>query len=125
MRNPLFFFVELFKQPAWVTVWVFFLMGINLASAIFWDEPAGRLVFITFLVSAFLMLSLYSIFGYEKILGLGHLLWIPLLGYLVLQLPIAQGAFKIYLITLSFSIGVSLIFDFIDVWKYFSAPQKT
>lgn len=124
MKNPFYFFVETVKQPTWVAVWVFFLLAINLASAVFWAEPLGKLIFITFIASAVLMLSLYSRFGYAKILGLGHILWVPLLVYILTQMSAASGGFKSYLITLSVSIAISLAFDVVDVWQYFSGGKS-
>lgn len=124
MRNPFRFFVELIHQPAWVTAWVFYLMFINAASIGFWHEPLAKLIFIIFMVSAALMLSLYSRFGYEKILGLGHILWIPLLIYLIVQIPIFEGGFRLYLVVLAVSIAISLAFDIVDVWKYFTRQRR-
>jgi hypothetical protein len=69
------------------------------------------------------MMGLYSKFGFEKILGLGHVLWIPLLVYILSQLQKAGNEFEIYLIILSMFIAISLIFDIIDVWKYFSSSK--
>ena len=123
MRNPLRFFVELMQQPVWVPVWVFVLMIINVASLGFWHEPLARLIFITFMISAMLMMGLYSKFGFEKILGLGHVLWIPLLPYVLMQIPAVESPFKGYLLALSISIAISLVFDIIDVWKYFQSKK--
>ena len=72
------------------------------------------------MVSAMLMMALYSRFGYQKILGLGHVLWIPLLIYILLQVPQNDGLFQTYLVVLAISIAISLIFDILDVWQYFS-----
>lgn len=119
MRNPLRFFVELMHQPVWIPVWVLFLMIVNVASVAFWHEPAARFIFTSFVMSAMLMMGLYSRFGFEKILGLGHIPWIPVLAYVLTQLPAAEAAFKSYLLALSVSIAISLVFDTIDVWKYF------
>ena len=120
MRNPFRFFVELLQQPVWVPIWVFFLMVINVASLGFWHEPLARLIFITFMISAMLMMGLYSRFGFEKILGLGHILWIPLLVYVLMQISAAEALFRNYLLALSVSISISLVFDIIDVWQYFA-----
>jgi len=76
------------------------------------------------MISAMLMMALYSRFGFEKILGLGHLPWIPLLIYMLSQLPTADGVFRSYLIILSLCIAISLIFDVIDVWKYFTGRRS-
>ncbi len=120
MRNPFRFFVELMQQPVWIPIWLFFLMIINVASLGFWHEPLAKIIFITFMISAMLMMGLYSQFGFEKILGLGHILWVPLLVYVLIQFPTVETFFKIYLIVLSISIAISLLFDITDVWKYFT-----
>jgi hypothetical protein len=125
MRNPFGFFIELLQQPVWIPIWVFYLMVINVASVSFWHEPLAKLIFITFMISAMLMMGLYSRFGFEKVLGLGHILWIPLLAYVLMQLPANEASFKIYLAVLSVSIAISLVFDIVDVWKYFKKGYIT
>jgi len=125
MRNPFRFFIELMEQTVWIPVWVFYLMVINMVSVGFWHEPVAKLVFFTFIVSAMLMMGLYSRYGFEKILGLGHFPWIPLLVYLLTQIPSFAGVFKSYLLVLSISIAISLVFDIIDVWKYFTNRKST
>ena len=112
------------QQPVLVRVWVSILMIVNLASVIFWDKALAKLIFVTFMLSAILMMGLYSRFGFEKILGLGHILWIPLLVYVLVRLPSIHGSFENYLITLSVTIGISLVFDTIDVWRYFSTRRN-
>ncbi len=123
LRNPLRFFSELLDQPAWVAGWVFALMVINMASLAFWNEPLAKVVLAAFMLSAMVMMGLYAVFGFERILGLGHVFWIPLLWYLIIQLPQAEGLFAGYLLVLSLAIGVSLLFDIRDVWIYLSAKR--
>ena len=125
MRNPLRFFVELIQQPIWVSIWLLFLMIVNFASVAFWNELLAKVILITFILSAIFMMGLYSRFGFEKILGLGHILWIPLLVYVLIETPAAEGAFKSYLVILFISITISLVFDIIDVWRYFTSPKNT
>ncbi len=122
MRNPLHFFRDLLQQPLRISAWVLFLMLINMASLAFWNKPLAQLVFITFMVSAMMMMALYARFGFTGILGLGHILWIPLLAWLLTHLPATDGAFRIYLLALSLTIGISLVLDIIDVWKFW--PRK-
>jgi hypothetical protein len=124
MRNPLRFFVDLLRQPVWILLWVLFLMMVHIASVGFWQEPAAQLIFASFLMSAMLMMGLYARFGFERILGLGHIPWIPLLVYVLTQIPTAEPAFKRYLLVLSVSIAISLVFDTIDVWKYFTQRER-
>ncbi|MBX3120670.1 MAG: hypothetical protein R3B11_17875 [Nitrospira sp.] len=119
MRNPLRFFMELMEQPVWVSLWVLFLMLVNMASLAFWQETVAQLIFMNFLASAMLMMGLYARYGFTKILGLGHFPWIPLLAYVVITIPTAEATFKQYLLFLSVSMAVSLVLDTIDVWSYF------
>ncbi len=125
MRNPFHFFVELMQQSIWISVWLLFLMIVNIASVMFWNELLAKVILITFVLSAIFMMGLYSRFGFEKILGLGHILWIPLLVYVLKEFPEAEGAFKSYLIILLISITISLVFDIIDVWGYFTSQKNT
>ncbi len=125
MRNPFKFFVELTRQLLWIPLWVSFLMLVNFASVGFWSEPTAKFILITFMVSSMLMMGLYSWFGFAKILGLGHILWIPLLLYVLTRLPHADGAFRVYLAAWSVVTAVSLAFDVVDVWKYFTARKQT
>ncbi|EWH02073.1 hypothetical protein [Halomonas sp. BC04] len=120
MKNPFGFFVELMRQPVWMPIWVFYLMAINMVSVGFWYHPLAKLIFIAFMISAMLMMGLYSRFGFQKNLGLGHILWVPLLAYIVVQVPAVEGGFQSYLIVLAVSIAISLAFDCVDVLKYFT-----
>lgn len=124
MRNPFKFFVELARQPLWIPLWVSLLMLVNFASAAFWSEPTAKLILIAFIISSMLMMGLYSRFGFAKVLGLGHVLWIPLLLHVLTRLSHESGTFKIYLVVWSVATAVSLTFDVVDVWKYFSARKK-
>lgn len=124
MRNPLRFFIELMQQPLWVSLWVLFLMLINMASFAFWQEAVAQLILINFLASAMLMMGLYSRYGFTKILGLGHFPWIPLLAYVVTQISAAEASFKRYLLVLSISMAISLVLDTIDVWNYFRNRER-
>jgi hypothetical protein len=119
MRNPFLFFVDLAKQPFWVAAWVALLALANIASLLFWAAPVAKIIFITFMLSAISMMILYSCFGFEKILGTAHVFWIFLVPVILLQLVYYDGIFLLYLVMLSILLTISLVFDVIDVWKYF------
>jgi hypothetical protein len=108
-----------------IPAWVLILTIGNVASVGFWNEPLAKVIFVTFMLSAMLMMGLYSRFGFDKILGVGHILWIPLLVYMLMEIPTARKTFKGYLIVLSISIIISLVFDIVDVWKYFTSQKRT
>jgi hypothetical protein len=124
MRNPFLFFVDLAKQPLWVSMWVAILALANLASLLFWAAPIAKIIFIVFLLSATAMMIFYSCFGFEKILGIAHIFWVFLVPFMLLELAYYDGIFFLYLVTLSILLSVSLVFDAIDVWKYFRETRK-
>ncbi len=123
MRNPILFFIDLAKQPLWVSVWVAVLALVNIASLFFWPVFLAKVIFVTFMLSAVAMIALYSYFGFAKILGIGHIFWVILLPYILLQVAHTDGAFFVYLVVLSVILTVSLVFDAIDVWKYFHGER--
>ena len=125
MRNPFRFFIELIQQPVWIPVWVLILMVVNVASVGFWNESLAKVIFAAFMLSAMVMMGLYSRFGFEKILGMGHILWLPLLIYVLMEIPAASGTFKGYLIVWSIFTVISLVFDVADVWKHFTNRKST
>ena len=123
MRNPILFFIDLAKQPLWVSVWVAVLALVNIASLFFWPVFLAKVIFVTFMLSAVAMIALYSYFGFAKILGIGHIFWVILLPYILLQVAHTDGAFFVYLVVLSVILTVSLVFDAIDIWKYFHGER--
>ncbi len=119
MRNPFLFFIDLLKQPRWVAIWVALLAIANMASLLFWSDPIAKLIFATFIVSAMVMMALYSYFGFEKILGIGHIFWLFLLPYILLHLGRVDASLSLYLGILAVFLTISLVFDVVDVWRYF------
>lgn len=117
--NPLHFFTDLLKRPVYEVIWVFYMMAINLYAIRFWDEPLAKAIVVVFLISSMLMMGLYSKFGFTKILGLGHILWIPLAIYIAFFLGSADGSYFSYLVVLLFTISISLVIDIYDVWTYY------
>jgi len=123
-HNPLHFFTDLLKRPIYEVIWVFYMMAINLYAIRFWDEPLAKAIVVVFLISSILMMGLYAKFGFTKILGLGHILWIPLVIYIAFSIVGASGSYLSYLIVLSITISISLIIDIYDVWTYFKEKRQ-
>ncbi len=124
LRNPFGFFTEFLRQPPVVVVWVMFLMAINLSAAFFLHEPLAQLILAAFFIGAGLIMALYSVFGYRRILGLGHALWLFLVPYIALQLPSHAGVFLLYLIVLLATLVISLVLDIRDVYLALSGAEQ-
>ena len=117
------FQTDLGTQPVWVQIWVTWLALINSASVIFvFTRPETRWTLIAWIVAFCSVFGLYAIFGFERILGLGHIIaWTPLLWYLWRRrgdnfLTHWSG---IYLHLLFLTNLISLVFDYVDLVRYF------
>lgn len=98
-------------------------MLVNLGSVVYWSELTAKLIFITFMLSAGLLMGLYARFGYSKILGVAHFLWLPLLPWVLFRLDEVDPSFRNYQLAWAGTVTISLIFDLVDVWKYYKASK--
>ncbi len=119
MRNPLKLVIEMCNQPLWVMAWISVLVVVNMLSLAYWGQPLARWVAGIFLLQGAIMMALYSVYGYEKILGLAHIFWLPLLAYIVFNIGSYTGNFQYYLIALLCINSLSVVFDILDVIDYF------
>ena len=121
-HNPVvLFFRGVFRSKFPVTAWVLSLGIINGVVPLFFLHRTEALVILAVFLAEFCALVfLTSRFGFTRILGLGHALWIPLIGYLVFRLehhpPI--DPFGIWLRIVVVTNAVSLVFDISDVIRY-------
>ena len=70
-----------------VKLWILVLVAANGVAPLFFLQHAeAKLVLGAMLVGAMLMSLLTARFGFTRIVGLGHILWIPLLGWLAFRL---------------------------------------
>ena len=110
------------QEPLWLQAWIYWMMAVNLAALIFsWKRIEPRWVLAAFLGSALLMNGLFALYGYEKILGLAHVIfWTPLLVYLFRRLPDIDRTVRFgqWVIVLMVTNAVSLVLDYIDVVRY-------
>lgn len=115
------------SMPAWVQVWVaFILVPINMASLFFIQEPGGLLI--TFLANIGMMLNMPVMImdkGFSKAMALPHIIpWTILIGMLFLNRPEAVGNYDIYLTVLLVTNMISLAFDYPDALKWLGGDRK-
>lgn len=116
---------DIAREPAWLQAWIWWLAGINLASILFLRRPEARWVALAFVALVPLMTMLYEVFGYSRILGVGHIaVWPPLLVYLAFRFrawwPPRQTS-SVYLGLLFVTNAISLVIDYADLVRYLLA----
>ncbi len=119
------FFSGLLKGPKWVGIWVLWLMFINLYAIAFLPDSIALSVLVIFLVQGMFMMWLCGKYGYGRILGLGHILWLALVPWLAWQITsIPSGNLKFWLQLTLISQIVSLVFDIRDVFLYLKEQKE-
>ena len=115
------------KMPVQWQLWVMLLVAANLIAPLFFLPQLEALVVLgTFLASMALMTILTGRFGFTRIVGLGHILWIPMLAFLFTRLdsiPPVDG-FGIWIRALFLLNGISLVIDAIDVFRYLGGERR-
>jgi len=112
---------HMFQEPLWLQVWIVWMIALNTASLFFVKYVPARWVLGAFVASGATMNALFEFNGYNRFLGLAHVLWwTPLLVYLDRiwdELPESR-ALHVYLSVLFYTNTGSLVLDYTDVFRY-------
>jgi hypothetical protein len=80
---PTDFTHHLLQQPVWVQVWVAWMGLVNMASLVFLRRPEARVILGAFAGNFIFMNPLFTMNGFNRLLGLSHVVfWTPLVIYL-------------------------------------------
>ena len=113
---------QIAQGPAWVYWWTRVIDASNwllIPFAVF--DTRARWALLAWMLNIVMILSLYNLFGYTRILGLSHILaWTPLLVYLLKQRQsfLDENWAGRYFYWFMAVITVSLLFDYVDVVRY-------
>jgi len=102
-------------------------MLLNGIGALFFiNHLEAQIALASMLISMMLMMLLADRYGFTRILGLGHLPWLPLIIWLALRLDriAAQAYLKEWLMTLMIANSISLLFDAVDVFRFWSGDRS-
>lgn len=116
-----------FSLPRWVVVWMLVILGpVNMAAVFFVHEPGGPIV--ASLVFAGVFQSLLPVpfeRGLSKLTAVGHLIpWTILIAYIVFAGLEVSATYEIYLTVLAIVNGISLVFDYIDSFKWAKGDRQ-
>ncbi len=127
MRAFIKFNKGIMKMPILWQLWLMLLVVVNLVVPLFFlDRLEAQVVVVALLASATLMTILTGVFGFTRLLGLGHIFWLPLLYFLWLrldQIP-ADDFFGIWVRALMALNATSLVIDIIDVSRYIAGDRE-
>ena len=127
MQAFLKFNLGLMRMPVPVRLWLMLLITANMIIPLFFlGRLEAQVVLATLLASMMFMTALTAISGFTRLLGLGHVVWVPLLWFLWTRLDEIPsdtffGLWLRILITLNV---LSLVIDGADVIRYIAGERE-
>ncbi len=126
LKATIKFHKGMMRMPVPWRLWLMLLVAFNLVLPLLLiGHMEAQLVVGAFFVSMALMVILTMAAGFTRLLGLGHILWIGLLGFLMLrlgQIP-ADDLFGVWIRGLIALNAASLVLDAIDVIRYIGGDR--
>ena len=118
--------IVLFRFRPLARVWVIALIAVNLGSLAFIQTQYGLANLLATLAGIGVMILIYARLGFVRLLGVGHIFWIPMLIWFACSLPDKQTEPLLYYWVLSLIAfnSVSLLIDAIDVIR-FAAGERS
>ncbi len=115
------------KLPLHWQLWLMLLVTANAVVPFFFlQHVEAWVVLVMFLASVSLMTYLTARFGFTRIVGLGHIVWVPMLAFLFTRLDDipSSDALGIWIRTLFVLNGISLVIDTADAIRYISGDRE-
>jgi hypothetical protein len=109
------------RLPIGVRLWMLLLVSANLIlPVIYFQQSEARIVLLTFFAGILLMVVITGTSGFTRLVGLGHVLWIPLALFLVSRLGSipATDSYGIWIRSVIVLNTISLVLDAIDVVRF-------
>jgi hypothetical protein len=111
-------------------LWVGLLAALNLIAPLaFLDRPDAQWTLAAIGAAAVSMVALARIQGFTRLLGLGHIWWIPLIGYLLDRGALSNPGlnrewFVLWRDAVVAANGLSSVIDATDIGRYLAGDRK-
>ncbi len=116
----------LMNQSLPVRLWVGLMVIFNMIIPLFFLERLeAQVVLAAIMASMALMTLITATTGFTRLLGLGHIFWVPLLFFLwtnLDQIPSNDG-FGVWVRSLMVINATSLVLDGVDVFRYLAGER--
>jgi len=101
-------------------IWNVWLVGVNLMCLYFITHIEAQVVLGTTLASVVLQAVIYGRIGFTRVLGVGHLLWVPMFSWMALRADeiAAHSDLQTWIIVLAITNAISFAVDLTDVTRF-------
>ncbi len=127
MKAMIGFTKGLMSLPMPWPVWLGLLVAVNVAGPIYFFEALeAKVAIAAFLASAALMMAIFAAKGFVRLLGIGHIFWVPMVPWMWIRFDRIEPGDPIgyWMIAVVAMNGISLIIDAIDVARYVTGDRK-
>ena len=110
----------------WVA-WVMLLMAVNVVIPLFYVTTIEAQVILgAALIGAIIQTAIFSTKGFVRLLGVGHILWVPMVFWFWSRLDLAapDSFFHSWLIAVIVLDTISLVIDATDVIRYWNGERN-
>ncbi len=126
MRVLEILWIVLFRFRPIARIWVVCLILVNLAALLFLDTYYAWVNVVASGAGIVVMIVIYTKMGFVRLLGIGHVLWIPMILYFLTDLPdrTASPALYLWVVSLITFNSVSLFIDTVDVVRFIRGERS-
>jgi len=126
MKVMIDFFRTLLLMPGYWVVWVGLLMTANMAAPLFFiDTLEAQVVLGAMMAGAAIQMLIFKLKGFVRLLGIGHILWIPMVIWLAAGFDSERltSPFGLWIAAVIILNCVSLLIDGVDVIRYIKGER--
>ncbi len=107
-------------------VWCVWLVAVNLSCLFFIRHAEAQVVLAVSLVAVLLQAAIHQRVGFVRLLGVAHILWIPMLAWLAARFHtlVDDPGLQVWIVALIMTNVISLIVDGIDVTRFLRGERQ-
>ena len=121
MNTMIAFAGTMFVNGKGLAAWILLLLAANMVGPLlFINTFEGQVVLAAFVAGALAQMVMFGAKGFVRLLGIGHVFWVPLIPWLWSRLDEfpPSGPFGYWVVAVIILNGVSLLIDVADVVRY-------
>ncbi len=127
MKVMMSFIKTMLIMPIQWQIWLGILVTANIIVPIYFIHTLeAQVVMVTAIVGLVIMAVIFSMKGFVRLMGIGHIGWLPLVFWLGTKLEhvSADSTFGYWIIAVIVMDSLSLIIDTMDVFRYIKGERQ-
>lgn len=126
MKAMIGFMKTMFSLPAPIRLWLGLLMALNMfVPFLFITTPEAQWTVVAAIAGAMTMAKIFQARGFVRLIGIGHIYWVPLVIWFAMRLDAAPsgGLFRYWMLSIIVLNSISIVIDVIDVLRYIKGDR--